>query len=313
MTGPVTEKEAVIFDVQSFSIHDGPGIRTTVFFKGCPLNCMWCHNPESKGVKPQLLFHKNLCVGCMLCVGVCESGAQLVLSDGSRDVDHERCTGCGKCAGVCCYDALTISGKRYRPEELLERLRSDMRYFNLEGGKKKEKGGVSFSGGEPLGYAGFIKAFCGLIPGIHRVLETSGYGERKDVEELLDCIDLFLFDIKFIDPEEHRKWCGIDNTLILENLAFLYERKKEILLRLPFIQGINDTPTQFDGIAGLLRQYPEIMGAEILPYHNYVIGKAESLGRALPPELPRQSAGNEIREHWLEEFRARDCTNVWCA
>jgi len=278
MIGPVTDKGAVIFDVQSFSIHDGPGIRTTIFFKGCPLNCMWCHNPESKAVKPQLLFHKNLCAGCMLCIEVCESGAQLVLPDGSRAVNHDLCTGCGKCTEVCCYDALVISGKLYSPEELLERLQSDMHYFNLRGGKKDEQGGVSFSGGEPLRQAGFIKAFCALIPGIHRVLETSGYGERKDLEELLDCIDLFLFDIKFIDPEEHRKWCGIDNTLILENLAFLYAMKKRIILRLPFIQGINDTATQFDGIAELLRQYPEIEGAEILPYHNYVIGKAESLG-----------------------------------
>jgi pyruvate formate lyase activating enzyme len=312
MTGPATDKGAVIFDVQSFSIHDGPGIRTTVFFKGCPLNCMWCHNPESKAAKPQMLFHKNLCTGCMLCVGVCETGAQLVLPDGSRDVNHKLCTGCGKCAEVCCYDALVISGRLYSPEELLKRLQSDMRYFSLKG-KSGEQGGVCFSGGEPLRHAGFIKTFCALIPDIHRVLETSGYGERKDLETILDCIDLFLFDIKFIDTEEHRKWCGIDNVLILENLAFLYAMKKRIILRLPFIQGINDTAKQFDGIAELLRKYPEIEGAEILPYHNYVIGKAESLGIAVPPELPRQSAGNEIREKWLEEFRARACTNVYCS
>jgi pyruvate formate lyase activating enzyme len=312
MTGPVTDREAVIFDVQSFSIHDGPGIRTTVFFKGCPLNCMWCHNPESKSAEPQLLFHRNLCAGCMLCVDVCKTGAQRVLPDGARELNREQCTSCGKCVEVCCYGALAMSGKKWSPEALFERLRSDMRYFTLEGRKKGEKGGVSFSGGEPLRYSGFIKAFCALIPGVHRVLETSGWGTRKNLEELLDCIDLFLFDIKLTGSAEHKKWCGLDNVPILENLAFLYAGKKRIILRLPLIQGINDTPEQFDGIAGLLRKYPEIEGAEILPYHNYVIGKAESLGLALPPELPRQSAGAAIKEKWLGKLRIRGCSNVYC-
>jgi pyruvate formate lyase activating enzyme len=270
---------------------------------------MWCHNPESKSAKPELLFHKNLCAGCMLCVDVCETGAQLLLPGGIRKVNSTRCTVCGKCTEVCCYDALVISGKTYSPGELLERIQGDMRYFNLA----DKKGGVSFSGGEPLRRSDFIRAFCALIPGIHRVLETSGYGERENLEELLDCIDLFLFDIKLIDPDEHKKWCGIDNVLILNNLAFLYSMKKRIILRLPLIQGINDTKRQFDGIAELLRKYPEIEGAEILPYHNYVIGKAETLGLEIPPELPRWSARAELKERWLGEFRYRGCTNVYCA
>ncbi|GHV94339.1 glycyl-radical enzyme activating protein [Spirochaetia bacterium] len=313
MIEPVTDNRALVFDVQSFSIHDGPGIRTTVFFKGCPLNCMWCHNPESKKAKPELVYHQNLCVGCLLCVGVCESGAQLVLPDGTHAVNHGACTGCGKCIEVCCYGALDISGKTYSPEELCEKISGDKRYFNLEGGKNGERGGITFSGGEPLRYAGFIANFCALIPGVHTAMETSGYGSREDFEKIIDCIDIFLFDIKMINAVEHKKRCGVDNELIFRNLEFLYASKKKIVLRLPLIQGINDTEEQFDGVAELLRKYPEIERAEILPYHNFGIAKAESLGIEVSPELPRLNAGKETIEKWLGASRERGCANVYCA
>ncbi|GHV42126.1 pyruvate formate lyase-activating protein [Spirochaetia bacterium] len=302
-----TDCRAPVFDVQSFSIHDGPGIRTTIFFKGCPLNCIWCHNPESKKAAPQLMFHRNLCTGCFLCIGACAYGVHSILLDGKHGVNFAACTGCGKCLEVCCYEALTITGALYSAEDLREKISGDIRYFALTEGA----GGVSFSGGEPLLYADAIAAFCRLMPDLHTVLETSGYGTREALEKLLDYIDLYLFDIKIVNGAKHKKWCGVDNAPILENLDFLYAEKKDIVLRLPLIPGINDDEEQFDGVAGLLRKYPEIRRAEILPYHNYGIGKAESLGLGIPPELPAAGAKPELTEKWLDAFRVRGCRQVY--
>jgi len=304
MTAPATDGKAPIFDVQSFSIHDGPGIRTTVYFKGCPLDCLWCHNPESKSAEPQLMYHRNRCSGCLACVSVCESGAQIILPDGTHGVMHGSCTLCGKCLEVCCYEAVKICGKMFSPQELYERAKGDLRYFALETGTKGENGGITFSGGEPLQYAGFIRGFCSLIPDVHTAMETSGYGDVKNLETIIDCIDLFLFDIKIMNSREHEKFCGAGNEVIFSNLDFLCKNKKEIILRLPLIPGINDTPEHFDGIAGLLRKYPEIR-TEILPYHNYGLAKAEALGLEIPPGLPSHSAGKAEAEKWLEEFRGR--------
>ncbi|MDR1588050.1 MAG: glycyl-radical enzyme activating protein [Treponema sp.] len=311
MIEPATEARAVIFDVQSFSIHDGPGIRTTVFFKGCPLRCAWCHNPESQSAEPELMYHRNLCTGCMLCVGVCAYGVHTVLPDGSRAVNHRLCRGCGKCTEVCCYDALSLLGKSFTAGELLEKIKGDIRYYTLGEEKGGERGGITFSGGEPLLYAEFIRNFCALVPGIHTALETSGYAQREDFERLLDRIDLFLFDVKLADGARHSKWCGEDNARILENLDFLYSAKKKITLRLPVIQGVNDDAGHFDFIAELLRKYPEIERAELLPYDSYGIGKAEALGKPVSGKLPPTGASGEMAEKWLSALRSRACTRVY--
>ena len=322
MTGSATDSKAPIFDIQSFSVHDGPGIRTTVFFKGCPLNCIWCHNPESKASRPQLLFYKNRCSGCLSCITLCETGAQILLPDGTHGIAHEKCTLCGKCTEICCYEAVKICGQFFSPKELFERIKGDMRYFALETGTKTlpheqgasgesaEQGGITFSGGEPLLYADFIKDFCSMIPDIHAAMETSGYGRIEDLEKIIDCIDLFLFDIKMMNNAEHYKLCGRKNDTILENLKFLHENKKDIILRLPLIPGINDTTEHFDGIAALIEKYPEIKKADILPYHNYGYAKAEGLGMEIPPELPSLNPGKEIIEKWRSEFRNRGLANI---
>jgi pyruvate formate lyase activating enzyme len=218
--------------MQSFSLHNGPGIRTTIFFKGCPLDCLWCHNPEAKEAETQLLFHRNLCTRCMLCVTACKIGARDISDEGRGGPDRKVCVLCGKCLEVCVYNALTLSGASCTAGELLEKLRSDMRYFQLPGqasgtGSQEDPGGVTFSGGEPLLYAPFIKNFCTLIPGIHTCLETSGYGPWEQFEILGDAIDLYLFDIKVINREQHRAWCGGDNEIILANLDLLYRGGKK--------------------------------------------------------------------------------------
>jgi pyruvate formate lyase activating enzyme len=204
-----------------------------------------------------------------------------------------------------------LVGFWYSPEELFEKIKGDMRYFSLPGGENKQQGGITFSGGEPLLYAPFISAFCALIPGIHTAMETSGRGTRESVEELLDCIDLFLFDVKLVDGAEHKKYCGLDNVLILDNLNFLYARNKNIVLRFPLIPGLNDSEEHFDALAALLRKYPEIERTEIMAYHNLGIGKAEALGLEVSREIPPGGADQATTERWLDAFKTRGCTGVY--
>jgi pyruvate formate lyase activating enzyme len=311
MTASATDIRAPVFDLQSFSLHDGPGIRTTIFFKGCPLSCAWCHNPESQSPRPHLMFHKNLCVGCFLCVEACAHEVHYLLPGGKHGVNHKNCVGCGACLELCCYGALALVGIWYTPEELLEKIKGDIRYFALSGDDDKQKGGITFSGGEPLLYAAFISVFRALIPHIHTAMETSGQGTRESVEEIVDCIDLFLFDIKMTNTGEHKRYCGLDNALILDNLNFLYTKNKNIVLRLPLIPGLNDSEEHFDALAALLQSYPEIERKEIMAYHNLGIGKAEALGLEISREIPPSSAGQETSERWLEALRSRGCTGVY--
>jgi pyruvate formate lyase activating enzyme len=212
---------------------------------------------------------------------------------------------------VCCYDALSLSGKSCTAGELLEKIKGDIRYYALGEENGGQRGGITFSGGEPLLYAEFIRDFCTLVPEIYTAIETSGYARREDFERLLDCVDLFLFDVKLADGARHKRWCGEDNARILENLDFLYTAKKKITLRLPLIQGINDNAGHFDFIAELLRKYPEIERAEILPYDSFGIGKAEALGKSVSGELPPAGASGEMAGKWLDALRSRACTRVY--
>ena len=297
-----TEAKAWIFDIQSFSLKDGPGIRTAVFFKGCPLRCQWCHNPESQVSRPQLMYRANLCVGCMRCVEACRHGAQLKVLAGSAFVhvlDREKCVDCGECVESCCYGALEMAGREYTPSALLEEIRKDLRYFSLG-----EKGGLTFTGGEPMLYPDFIAEFCALAPEIHAAVETSGQAERETFEKVLDSIDLFLFDFKLGDSAEHEAWCGAGNSLIVSNLDFLHERGKEIVLRLPLIPGVNDTESHAQAVAEILRSHPGIKRADILPYHTYGLGKLDELGRLADLALPGKAMDPEQAEAWAERLRA---------
>jgi pyruvate formate lyase activating enzyme len=318
MTVPPIETEqsveAAVFDIQCFSLHDGPGIRTTVFFKGCPLDCLWCHNPESKSRERELMFHSGLCVGCMLCAEACLWGAHKAEKNAGKilhRVEHKKCRACGRCLEVCCYDALTLLGRSYTPGELFDRIRGDLRYFALEGEETRARGGITFSGGEPMLYWNFIRSFCGLIPGVHRAMETSGYVPRKYFEKIMDSIDLFLFDYKVSNPEKHQNYCGVDNRLILENLEYLYLADKEIVLRLPIIPGFNDDEEHFDSIAGILHSHPGIKKAEIMAYHNLGIGKAKELGLPVHGALPQKDVDNEEILGWIESLQARGCANIF--
>lgn len=260
------------------------------------------------------MFHSNLCVNCMKCVDACKYGAHGIALRNAvpvHVVDNDKCVGCGECLKVCCYDALTLTGKEYTPASLLSHVEKDFRYFGLHEGNEESRGGITFSGGEPLLHTDFIVNFCALVPEVHTAIETSGYAETGEFEKLLECIDLFLFDFKIADPGKHAQWCGVDNLRILENLDFLYGKGKRIILRLPMIQGVNDTEDHFDAIAGLLKKYSGIERAEILPYHTFGIGKMEELGLAVDPEVPSTDATRENVAAWLQELASRGCSNVF--
>lgn len=309
MTEPVIDTYATIFDIQSFSINDGPGIRTTVFFKGCPLSCLWCHNPESHTTGVQLMYHSNLCTHCMQCVGACAQGVHGMRDVNGRlmhTVDSTLCIGSGECLKVCCYHALSLVGQRVSSDQVAQRILKDSRYFTVS----EERGGVTFSGGEPMLHVPFILELVKKIPGIHICMETSGYAGRKAFEEVMPVVDLFLFDYKVTDAELHRRLCGADNTMILENLEYLYEQGKDIILRLPLIPSVNDTDEHFDGIAGIMKRYPRILRAEIMPYHTYGLAKSGELGLESSALLPRQGATDEMVDTWLEKLAERGCTKV---
>jgi pyruvate formate lyase activating enzyme len=221
-------------------------------------------------------------------------------------VDSTLCIGSGECLKVCCYHALSLVGQRVSSDQVAQRILKDSRYFTVS----EERGGVTFSGGEPMLHVPFILELVKKIPGIHICMETSGYAGRKAFEEVMPVVDLFLFDYKVTDAELHRRLCGADNTMILENLEYLYEQGKDIILRLPLIPSVNDTDEHFDGIAGIMKRYPRILRAEIMPYHTYGLAKSGELGLEPSALLPRQGATDEMVDTWLEKLAERGCTKV---
>jgi len=205
---------------------------------------------------------------------------------------------CSKRVEVCCYGALKICGKFYTPDALLDRIKSDIAFI-------KEYGGITFSGGEPLIYSDFICKFLDLLPDIHITVETSGSVSEKEIDKIINRVNLFLFDIKIVNSAEHKKYCGLINDSILSNLSYLYQKEKEIIIRLPVIPGINDTTQHFDDVTNLLKNYPKINKIEIMPYNNYGISKMEALGQKIPLILPLKNPASEIKDNWREEFSKR--------
>ena len=279
----------IITDIIPFCVNDGPGIRTGVFFKGCPLRCRWCHNPEMQRPGPQAMVMSSRCTGCGACAA-CPAGARGV----HGEIDPSRCTGCGLCVSVCPSEACRLSGAEMTPEEVLGRILPDRPFF-------RGRGGVTLTGGEPMEQPAFALALAGLLrrENIGIVMETCGCASPESFRDILPYISLFLFDWKITDPELHRRWTGKDNRLILENLRMLHENGAEIVLRCPVIPGVNDTPAHFRGIAELTRELPRIRRVDLLPYHALGNNKREQLG--LPADgfhVP----GEETVKRWHKEL-----------
>jgi len=261
----VTQRtKGVIFDIQRFAIHDGPGIRTLVFLKGCPLRCWWCQNPEGMSTAKSLWYFEYRCIQSKRCIPTCPSSALSFDGDGLV-VDHSACDACGLCVEACPSGALSIAGREIEAEKLVREIERDVLLFDNSGG------GVTFSGGEPLFQPAFLKELLVLCRsrGIHTALETSGQASAKTFESLIDYVDLFLFDLKLLDDEDHRKYTGVSNSLIKKNLKTLTERRGgDIILRFPVITGVNDTEKNVEEFRSFARTLRGIREVDLLPYHD---------------------------------------------
>jgi len=266
-------RRPLIFDLNPFALDDGPGIRTTVFMKGCPLSCTWCQNPESMASGPEIAFHAGQCIACGACVEACPEGAADLGFPGR--IDRSRCTVCGACVEACPTTALERVGRYYSEEELTEKLLANRAFYETSGG------GVTFSGGEPTLYSGYVgRVMEGLkAEGIPIAIQTCGMFDLRDFEtRLLPWLDLVFFDIKLMDFEEHQRFTGRENGRILENFTALsQETGVEIVPRVPLVPGITDTPGNLDRIERFL-EGKRCAACEFLPYNPAGAAKRTALG-----------------------------------
>jgi pyruvate formate lyase activating enzyme len=296
--------EGVVFDIQKFSLHDGPGIRTTVFLKGCPLRCRWCSNPESFRSETSLAYLEDRCISCFSCTEVCESGA-LQPGETGLEVRHQLCTACGKCIDRCPENALKLYGYRITPGAVLAEVLKDRAYYERSGG------GLTLSGGEVLMQTDFALEVLQLAKaeGLHTCLETSGHAREADLESLLPHVDLFLFDYKITGAAAHKEHCGADTRLILSNLEFLDRRLARIHLRCPLIPGVNDSDSHFRAIADLCERLDTIEAVELLPYHNFGEHKYRQLGMNGERTTFHPPSNGEIRK-WEDRLLALGCSKI---
>jgi glycyl-radical enzyme activating protein len=276
-----------VFNIQRFSIHDGPGIRTSVFLKGCNLRCLWCHNPESRSPQQEIQYFPQKCVLCHKCIDSCPEGAHYIDEHGVKIFDRTRCTLCGICVENCMYDALVFVYKFMEPEEVVEEVLKDMEYYQNSGG------GLTISGGEPMLQKEFIKAVFDQAKtyGIHNALDTAANIPWEDLEYTLPSIDLVLLDLKVMDEELHIKGTGVSNRRILQNAINLSQQHVDLIVRIPVVPGINATEENMRATAGFLQNFPRLKYVELLPYHDLGVDKYSSLGYSTQDasfEIPSQ-------------------------
>jgi len=266
--------KGIVTNIQRFSIHDGPGIRTTVFLKGCNLRCFWCHNPESYRGHPELCFYSGKCIGCGKCFAACPLGCHTVDSLGAHRIDRERCVRCGACAGVCNAGALQMTGREYTVDEVMRTVLADAPFYRNSGG------GMTCSGGEPLLQSGFVADLMRSAKkaGIHTALDTAGNVDYTAFERVLPHTDLILYDLKCMDDGRHEQLTGASNRRILENLRRLGKGQTPVWIRIPVIPGANDSEENMRAVAEFLYPLGAIRRVALLPYHSLGIGKYEGLG-----------------------------------
>lgn len=273
--------KAIVSDIKRFAVHDGRGIRTTVFFKGCPLKCFWCHNPESIGYRPQIAYYRNKCIGCGECAAVCTTGANRMTEE-AHIFDRSLCVACGDCEKVCLGEAIKLYGRETTVDELLPILLEDSDFYETTGG------GVTLSGGECLCHADFCaELLCKLKEkGIDTAVDTCGAVTREEFEKVMPYTDTFLYDIKAIDEDLHVKVTGTSNRLILNNIRYLDAKGCDIEFRVPYVPGANSG--EIGKIASFLKTLNHRYRVKVLPYHNYAGSKYAALGmeNALPSVIP---------------------------
>ncbi len=280
-----------VFDIKRYSIHDGPGIRTTVFMKGCPLRCLWCHNPEGIAAGPELMHWPGRCARCYSCVETCPAGAIARHADGPA-IDKAECDLCGKCAEACVYEAMQVVGRGLRTADLLAEIERDRIFFEQSGG------GVTFSGGEPLAQPEFLAEVLDELEarGVSTAIDTSGFAPAEVVERIAAKTSLVLYDLKAMDDAKHRELTGVSNAPILENLRRLAAGPAEVWVRIPLIAGANDDEENIRAAIAFLASLGTIRNVGLLPYHAGGSGKAERIDKSerfrtfAPPSDERYAA-----------------------
>ncbi len=289
--------QGMIFDIKKFALHDGPGIRSTVFLKGCPLRCSWCHNPESQASEPELLFSPEKCLACGWCVDSCPEHCHS-FAQGRHHFDRTTCRHCGLCATRCFSQALEFVGSYMSVEEVLQEVCKDSIFYANSGG------GMTVSGGEPLAQFAFVRELLTQAKNreLHNCLETCGYASWKQLAALVEVVDLFLYDLKSLDSAQHTKITTKDNHLILENLRRLDAAGARIILRCPIIPGINDSTKALQAIGSLADELVNVQKLEIEPYNPLGLSKYSRLGRTagfVDTFIPAEKIA-----HYLEIIRA---------
>jgi pyruvate formate lyase activating enzyme len=290
---------ATIFDVKRFAVHDGPGIRSTLFLKGCPLDCKWCHNPEGLAPGKQLWYFPNQCLKCGDCVKVCPEGA-LTLED-EIIINRDKCTNCGACTEECPTGALHFIGRTLTMEEAEEELLKDRSFFEESGG------GITLSGGEPLAQFDAAAAILKRMKAarVHTCVETSLYVKREKLEAILSLVDYFLTDLKLIDSAEHQAHAGVKNELILKNLKFLADSGKDMLIRVPVIPGFTDHRKNLEGIAAFIAELSRPLPVELMNFNPLARDKFRVLGRPYEPAGADQPYPEDRMEDFREIFRKK--------
>ncbi|MFV0351587.1 MAG: glycyl-radical enzyme activating protein [Oscillospiraceae bacterium] len=269
-----------VFDIKELAVFDGPGLRVTVFLKGCPLRCQWCHNPEGLSFTPQLMVSHNGCLNCKKCIEVCPSPAQ--------------CTNCGRCVDVCPRNLRRIAGTVYTPSALAALLLKDADYLKSTGG------GYTISGGEPTSQPDFLLEVLSLLKGSHRAIETCGYCSPDVFYKVLQNLEYVMMDLKLADPVLHKQYTGVDNRIILQNLEQLKNSGLPFVIRIPMIPGVNDTEANMQQTAALLVGCPTLQQVELLPYHITAGAKYSMVGKQYSPSFDT-SAAPALFTHFFEQ------------
>ena len=291
-------ERGIVFNIQKFCIHDGDGIRTCVFLKGCPLRCIWCHNPESLDRGPLLSFNKQKCSSCGRCLSECFART---IENGTLKIDREKCIKCGKCVSACLNDANEIIGKEMTSSEVFDEVMKDKMFYDTSGG------GLTISGGEPSYQPDFTLELLRLSMDakISLAIETCGIGSREFYEKVADLGATFLFDIKCIDPVRHKALTGSDNSHIMANLQYLMDRGADIIIRLPLIPDCNDSDEDIEKLSVFLNlNKGRYRYAEIMPYHTLGIGKSEKLGTTAT--YIHDSASDDEISRWTSLFNSHN-------